>query len=268
VSKHDESNRHWERWTIAGTSEEHRRLRLIEDAFDAFTVANLERLGLAEGWRCLEVGAGAGSIAAWMAGCAGAPNVVATELRPEFARRAEELGVSVLRHDITMDPPPGDGFDVIHARAVLEHLTSRDEVIGRLADWLAPGGWLLVEDITFVPAIATRPVLRRAEEALIELLARTVGTDLAWARSLPAPLERAGLTETAAELFAPVLRGGGSSFAAAIETTMVAAWPAMVAAGTVTAGELDELRAEYADPSLVDCSIFFVAGRGRRPATA
>jgi 2-polyprenyl-3-methyl-5-hydroxy-6-metoxy-1,4-benzoquinol methylase len=268
VSDHDESNRHWERWTIAGTSEEHRRLRMIEAAFDAFTIAHLERLGLAEGWRCLELGAGAGSIAAWMAERAGAPNVVATELRPEFVTRAEELGVRVLRHDVTVDQPPGEGFDVIHARAVLEHVTSRDQVIGRLADWLAPGGWLLVEDLTFVPAIATRPVLRRAEEALIELLARTVGTDLTWARSLPVPLERAGLTETAAEVFGPVLRGGGSPFATAIETTMLAAWPAMVAAGTVTAGELAELRAQYADPSLADCSIFLVAGRGRRPATA
>src|SRR5256885_13499525 len=205
MSRHEDSARSWERWAIAGTPEEHRRLHQIEDAFDSFTIAHLDRLGVAEGWRCLEVGAGAGSIAAWMAGRAGARNVVATELQPEFARRAADVGVRVIRHDVTVDQPPGDGFDVIHARAVLEHIESRHDVVRRLAGWLAPGGWLLIEGVTFVPAIATRPVLARAEEALAELLAARVGTDLTWARNLPVPLERAGLTETSADLAGPVI---------------------------------------------------------------
>jgi 2-polyprenyl-3-methyl-5-hydroxy-6-metoxy-1,4-benzoquinol methylase len=263
VPGHDDSNRHWERWAIAGTSEEQRRLLLLEAAFDPFTIANLERIGVAEGWRCLELGAGAGSIAAWLAGRAGAENVIATDLRPDLAGSAADAGVRVLRHDVTRDPAPGDAFDLIHARALLEHLPARDEVIGRVAGWLAPGGWLLVEDSTVVSAIASRPELRRAMEALTAMLAGTVGSDFEWARRLPAPLERAGLTETAAELFGPVL-SGGSPAALLMDATMRAAAPAMVAAGTITQTELDQVAAAYADPSLLDCSFFFIAGRGRR----
>jgi 2-polyprenyl-3-methyl-5-hydroxy-6-metoxy-1,4-benzoquinol methylase len=266
VSRHDESNLHWERWPGAGTSDEHHRLQLIERAYDAFTIAHLESTGVAEGWRCLEIGAGVGSTAAWMAQRAGAGNVVATELRPELLSRAEQAGVRVVRHDVTVDPPLGAAFDLIHARAVMEHLTAREEVIGRLASWLAPGGWLVIEDFTFMPPIAARPLLRRMEEALIEMLASNVGTDLSWARSLPLPLERAGLTDTSAEVFGLVLRGG-SPVAAVLEATMRAAEPALVAGGWITSDEMAQLGDLCADPTLVDCSIVMVAGRGRRPVS-
>jgi len=266
VASRDDSTRNWEQWALAG-SEEFGRLLMMEEAFDAFSIAHLERLGVAEGWRCLEAGAGAGSIAAWLAERAGPRNVVATDLRPEHLARPERLGVRVLRHDISQDPAPGDEFDLIHARAVLEHVTSRDEVVGRLAGWLAPGGWLLVEAVTIVPAVAPLPLLQRVEEALVEQLARTVGTDLTWARRMPAQLEQAGLTETSAEVSGPVLRGG-SALALAALATMLAAGPGMIASGMVTAADLDELRARYADASLVDCSIFLVVGRGRRPPAA
>src|SRR5215472_1971256 len=104
VPEQDDSNRHWDRWAMASTSEEHRRLLLIEATLDPFTIAHLERIGVAEGWRCLELGAGAGSIAAWLAGRAGAAHVIATDIRPEHAGVAAEAGVRVLRHDVTRDP--------------------------------------------------------------------------------------------------------------------------------------------------------------------
>jgi SAM-dependent methyltransferase len=263
VPEQDDSKRHWDRWATASTSEEHRRLLLIEATLDPFTIGHLERIGVAEDWRCLELGAGAGSIAAWLAGRAGAEHVIATDLRPEFAAVAAEAGVRVLRHDVTRDPAPADAFDLIHARALLEHLPARDDVIARLAGWLAPGGWLLVEDSTVVSALASRPELRRAEEALMASLSAAVGSDFEWARRLPAHLERAGLTETAAEVFGPVLRGR-SPAALLMDATMRVAAPAMIAAGTITPAELEHVYAAYADPSFVDCSFFFVAGRARR----
>jgi hypothetical protein len=47
--------------------EERARLRLIEEINDPATTCRLSSLGLTSGWRCLELGAGAGSIACWMA---------------------------------------------------------------------------------------------------------------------------------------------------------------------------------------------------------
>jgi 2-polyprenyl-3-methyl-5-hydroxy-6-metoxy-1,4-benzoquinol methylase len=263
VSRRDESTRHWERWPTAGTSEEQRRLHLMEHALDQFTIAHLKSTGLAEGWRCLEVGAGAGSIAAWMAQRVGPSNVLATDLRTEFLTGVEQAGVRVVRHDITVDPPMGNDFELIHARAVLEHLTTRQEVIEGLVACLAPGGWLVVEDFTFMPTIASRPLVRRIEEALVEMLASKVGTDLTWARTLPLPLERAGLTDTWAEVSAPVIRGG-SSYAALLDATARAARP-LLAAGGITSDELSELGDLCFDPTFVDCSVVVVAAGGRRP---
>lgn len=50
-----------------GWAREPERLRALENACDPQTTAVLNRLGVGPGWRCLEVGAGAGSIAAWLA---------------------------------------------------------------------------------------------------------------------------------------------------------------------------------------------------------
>lgn len=263
----DEPAPSWERWPIADLGEEHRRLRLIEDAYDSFTVRQLERLGVGAGWRCLEVGAGAGSIAAWLARRAGAANVVATELRPEHLAAVADLGVRVVRHDVVADPPPGDGFDLIHARAVLEHLPARDAVVERLASWLAPGGWLLVEVSSVAPAMAASPVLQRVGEALMELLASTVGTDFTWARRLPLPLERAGLTDVSAELASPPVRGG-SPLATVLGATLRGLGPALAAAGRVEEGDVQEVLRLYADPSFVDWSTGAVAASGRRAAVS
>jgi hypothetical protein len=43
--------------------EEFRRLRLQANIWDPATIRHLEAIGVSEGWRCLEVGAGTGSIA-------------------------------------------------------------------------------------------------------------------------------------------------------------------------------------------------------------
>jgi len=256
----------WAQWEAAGTSEEQARLTLLERAYDPLTVAHLGRTGVAAGWRCLEVGAGAGSIARWLAGRAGPSGVIATELFPQHLASTAELGVRVLRHDVAVDPPPGGEFDLIHARLVLEHVQARDQALERLASWLAPGGWLVVEDATFVPDLAMAPALRRVEEAFLSVATGRVGSDLRWARTFPLPLERAGLGETSAEVSMPVMRGG-AALAESLALAVRLAGPELLAAGAITAAELDEIAATLADPSVVDCSFLIVAAWGRRPQT-
>ena len=55
---------------------EWKRLRLIEQAIDAETIALLDRAALDNGARCLEIGAGAGSIVRWMAARVGPSGLV------------------------------------------------------------------------------------------------------------------------------------------------------------------------------------------------
>jgi hypothetical protein len=42
---------------------EFNRLRLVEEVRDPITIRHLEMLRVSQGWNCLEVGAGAGSVA-------------------------------------------------------------------------------------------------------------------------------------------------------------------------------------------------------------
>ena len=53
-------------------AEERARLAGIESLWDPGSQSLLEDLGLGAGWRCLEVGAGGGSLVNWMSGRQGA----------------------------------------------------------------------------------------------------------------------------------------------------------------------------------------------------
>src|SRR5262249_41196057 len=64
---------------------ERRRLALLTEIADPITPRRLSDLGVGPGWRCLDVGAGDGSIARWLAARVGPEGrVVATDLEPRF----------------------------------------------------------------------------------------------------------------------------------------------------------------------------------------
>ena len=64
----------------------------LEQAFDAVSIGHLQRLGIGSGARCLEIGAGSGSIARWLADQVGpAGRVVATDLDVRWLRHARRL---------------------------------------------------------------------------------------------------------------------------------------------------------------------------------
>jgi predicted O-methyltransferase YrrM len=61
------------------------RLHLLEAGCDPGTIRCLETIGVTAGWRCLEVGAGAGSIARWLAQRVGpAGQIVAVDIDPRY----------------------------------------------------------------------------------------------------------------------------------------------------------------------------------------
>jgi SAM-dependent methyltransferase len=101
------------------------RLRLLEARYDARTFARLSMFGPLAGTRCLEVGAGAGSVARWLAAQVGSSGqVVATDTNPRFLAGAHRTGVEVRRHDILTDPLEPGHYDLVHCRALLLHLAA------------------------------------------------------------------------------------------------------------------------------------------------
>src|SRR5262245_61082536 len=123
------------------------RLSLLEQIEDARSQRHLVALGLQRGWRCLEIGAGHGSIARWLAEQVGPQGlVVATDINPRFLTEIRLPNVEVRRHDIRTDPLEPHTYDLAHCRGVLAHLREPHLVVRRIVEALRIGGWLLIEE--------------------------------------------------------------------------------------------------------------------------
>lgn len=100
-----------------------RRLGLLEAEFDEGTRYHLLARGVSNGWACLEVGAGNGSVAEWLSERVGpAGRVTATDLDTRFLEALSRPNLEVSQHDIVADPLPETTFDLIHCRLLLMHL--------------------------------------------------------------------------------------------------------------------------------------------------
>ena len=189
------------------------RLDAVEALLDPGSIALLDRLGIEPGWTCLELGAGGGSIAKWLSARVGATgHVVATDLDTRhLVSLAELLNVEVRRHDIVSKLLDDASFDLVHARLVLEHLPERDAALRKLVRGLKPCGWLLVESVDYVSAIAVSEL--GAEEhthsqSIRLQMFNTLGVDANFGRRLPRLLREAGLLDVGNEGRVFVMEGG------------------------------------------------------------
>jgi SAM-dependent methyltransferase len=196
----------------AGPEPERRRLQALEAVFDPATQRHLLATGDWAGRSCLEVGAGAGSIAAWMhrqVGSSGRVVAVDTSLRFLSSLPGVEL-VEGDVHDLALEP---ESFDVVHARYVLVHNPQPERILQRMQAALKPGGWLLVEepDFTAARAFAGDAELVRAfgrVNRAVSAMFGARGLDPAFGSRLAALVERQGLRLMAVEADAGVERGG------------------------------------------------------------
>jgi SAM-dependent methyltransferase len=225
------------------------RLAGIEATWDPGTCELLDSLGVGQGWRCLEAGAGGGSIARWLADRVGPDgSVLATDIDTTHLEPISGGVIEVRGHDLRHDDLPAASFDLVHERSVLSWL-GESGALERLVAALVPGGWLLAEDFDWAlggPA-DDPPAVTKAYEAIIALLA-SVGYDPHYGRGLLRRLERAGLEDTRSEARAHVLRGGspGTAFE---RLSMLAHRETLVGSGAVTESELEETVRYLEDPS-------------------
>src|SRR5690348_11786417 len=83
---------------------ERRRLAALTEIADPITTRRLTDLGIGPGWCCLEVGAGDGSVARWLAGRVGPEGrVVATDLDLRFLKGHGLSNLEVRRHNVLED---------------------------------------------------------------------------------------------------------------------------------------------------------------------
>jgi SAM-dependent methyltransferase len=170
-------------------SDERRRLALIERVYDPATTSRLEQLGVGAGWRCLDVGAGGGSIARWLRDRVGPDgSVVAVDLDTRFFEN--ETGIEARRLDILADELERDAYDLVHCRCLLHHLRSKQlDAAQRMVAALGPGGVLLATEPSLGAVLASpTPALALVWRAFHEAMPNA---DYAWAPALPATLQAA-----------------------------------------------------------------------------
>jgi SAM-dependent methyltransferase len=189
------------------------QLAYLQACLDDNTRDRLDSAGLQTGWRCLEIGAGAGSIADYLHRTVGPGGyVLATDLRPDRI----QADCDIVRHDVTSDDVPHAGtWNLIHARLVEMYLPQRRTIVTKLADALVPGGTLLLEsfDCRTPPALLQFPdgadvvVWPRVIGAML-LQQERAGMDLSWAHTCQQEMRSAGLAEVVAETFNRTWSGG------------------------------------------------------------
>jgi SAM-dependent methyltransferase len=197
-------------YTLDNTWEHARqRLGLVEATYDAGSVRRLGELGVSAGWRCLEVGGGGGSITRWLCSKVGRTGrVTAIDLETRFLEEIQADNLDVACVDLTTADLPAGAFDLVHARAVLAHLSSREAVLEKLVACLRPGGWLLIEEPDEFGNAALGTGTHGEAFGRMNLAMGQKGFDPAWARHLPDRLGAFRLRDIGVETELTMAEGG------------------------------------------------------------
>jgi SAM-dependent methyltransferase len=244
------------------------RHRFLAEIFDAETVTRLAGLGDLTGRRCLELGAGGGSIARWMVSQAGPTGLVlATDLNPRHI--ATDEGYEVLTHDLVTEPVPGGPWDFIHARLVLMHIPERHDILPRLAAALAPGGALVIEDFHTAPtdlvlaAPDTESLFNSFQAVMVKEILQANGTDPTWGPKIHEAMLDAGLVDVNTTISARSWPGGTAG--ALLSGANIRQVHGQLLARGFTEAQLDNLHQLIADPRLVVRGNLMYSTVGRRP---
>lgn len=220
-------------------STEYSRRKLVESIQDSISIDRFDRIGIQTGWRCLEVGAGAGSIAYWLSEKVGVTGqVVATDSDTRFLHSDKYSNLDVRKHDIELDVLEENEFNFIHCRCVLMHLKNSTDALRKLAMALKPNGYIMLEEPDFSTFLAEgKPenslTTVRHTFSQIETAISSKHMSLYLGRKLPQLLAELGFENIITDEHCTTLSGG--SVAASIHCK---GWSILMKQGM--AGELTE----------------------------
>ena len=201
------------RYVLGESESEHSRLRDQSVVLDPLTRQLHIEAGITAGMSVLDIGTGAGHVAAIAADLVGpSGQVLAVDRNPEALDGARDrLGhrPEIEFAEADLDSLDLDRqFDAIVGRAVLMHLGSPVAALERLGRHLRPGGLLVMHELD-VPqewASVDTPLVRRVRELILQAF-EALGIHGTMGRNLFAAYRSAGLSDPQLTLSAPV--GGG-----------------------------------------------------------
>ena len=199
-------------FTDAGFDSELKRLQLLEKVSDPTSQRQMLATGLTTGWKCLEVGAGAGSMMRWLSEKVGTSGkVTAIDVDTRFVENTSLSNVEVIKADINRVTLTD--FDLIHARNVLVHLKDYADTLTKLLSILKPGGWLILEEpdfsaIRFISGTEKESqAVNKVNQAICQMFTNQ-GKDYALGIHLPALLQQLNLQQLQVNNDVPISSGG------------------------------------------------------------
>lgn len=239
------------------------RLQCLARLLDPMHRRALEATEIGSGWHALELGAGLGTISAWIANRTGpAGRVLATDLDTRFLSQAcHPDNVVIERLDAVHDPLPESAFDLITVRALLHHLPDWRQVVKKCGSALKPGGSLvIVEPDASSSMLNAVPPHHRFWSAWCRW-GRGEGIDFRLGHKLAGAMHAAGLDVADTVMEVPFYHGG-SAWARFYSQTVDAAGPRLGRA--IDPDLVTAFHEASADPSALMCSFGWIAVSGRR----
>jgi hypothetical protein len=142
------------------------------------------------------------------------------------------------------------------------HIPDRMAALRRMASWLAPGGWLLVEEPDFGmwlgdfdPAWAAHP--GAWHEAF-------PGGSLSQGRALLRQIQQLGLAGIGADAELDIVQPG-TALAEFYQLSMAATAEALISAGVMTPAEAARLTGRPMEPDFLACGFTYIGAWGHRP---
>lgn len=236
------------------------RLRVIQESMDQFTQEVITALPTAGAGNTLEIGAGAGSIARWLAHKDPQGTVEAVDIDTDLLQDDLPGNLTVTKADINECNYPAGTFDLVHARFVLSHLPNRDTLVEKITGWIRRGGHLVItEPYQLPPQKSPHPIVEKVFGAYVAFV-ESRGMSLEWAREVPSLLARTGLQSVAHHGRTTFLGGGDSDrWAPLIEPVA----EQLMAEG-VTQDELVAFFKALQDPNILDIPQVIITVTGRK----
>jgi SAM-dependent methyltransferase len=261
-------------YPIAGAQfDELERLRLQDEAWAGDAAVLLDRIGIARGWRCLDLGCGPKGLTDVLSDRVGAEGaVVGLEFNRRFveiARRSAAPNTEIIQGDAFATGLPDGSFDLVHMRFLASTAGEPEALIAEAARLLRPGGVLATQEACggTIACYPPNAACARLVEALRVLFPEVAGADPT-AHRIYRLMRRAGLGDVG---YRPVILGVRSSdpWRDFLPATSEALRGTCIERGLFTAEEFDrtvaECRAHLADPETVSTSPTNVQVWGRRP---
>jgi SAM-dependent methyltransferase len=141
-------------YPLAAGTAELERLRLQARVWEPDTEAMLDRIGVAKGWRCADLGCGAMGILGPLSRRAGdSGRVIGVDLDARQLAAARDFvaaegldNVEVLERDVYHSGLPRGAFDLVHVRFVLAPAGRGDELLREMLAVAKPGGVLAIQE--------------------------------------------------------------------------------------------------------------------------